>query len=254
MELVSRLEEVDVKDIEYGNGRPLVQYRGALMPLVTMTADYAFKQEGLHPVLVFADGKRAMGMVVDEIIDIVSEVINVNLPSSDQKGLIGSAIISGHATDLIDAHYYINAAFADWFRKTEKSSDTSAQNTKKLLLVDDSAFFRNLLTPVLQVAGYQVTTVENPLHALKLREAGQTFDLIISDIEMPEMDGFAFAEKVRQDSLWGNLPLIALSGHANPEDMSKGHAVGFDDYVPKFDRDALLQTIRGIFGEMPLPV
>jgi two-component system chemotaxis sensor kinase CheA len=205
-------------------------------------------------VLVFADGKRAMGMVVDEIIDIVEESVTINLPASDQKGLIGSAIISGHATDLIDAHYYINLAFADWFRKTEMSGDTVRANKKKLLLVDDSAFFRNLLTPVLQVAGYHVTTAENPLQALKMRESGQLFDLIISDIEMPEMDGFAFAEKVRQDSLWGSLPMVALSGHANPENMTKGHAVGFDDYVAKFDRDALLETIRGIFGELPLPV
>jgi two-component system chemotaxis sensor kinase CheA len=252
--LVARLEEVDVKDIEYGNGRPLVQYRGALMPLITLSSDYAFKQEGLHPVLVFADGKRAMGMVVDEIIDIISENISINLPASDQRGLIGSAIIRGHATDLIDAHYFINLAFADWLRKTESSSESKRTSAKKLLLVDDSAFFRNLLSPVLQVAGYQVTTVENPLHALRLREAGQMFDMIISDIEMPEMDGFAFAEKVRQDSVWGQIPLVALSGHANPEDMSKGHSAGFDDYVAKFDRDALLQTIRGIFGEMPLPV
>jgi two-component system, chemotaxis family, sensor kinase CheA len=250
--LVARLEEIDVQNIEYGNGRPLVQYRGALMPLVTLSPDYKIRENGTHPVLVFADGKRAMGMLTDEIIDIVEEVINVNLPSSEQKGLIGSAIIRGHATDLIDAHYFINTAFADWFRKTEKVSEVAHPNTKRLLLVDDSAFFRNLLTPVLHVAGYQVTTVENPLHALKLRDEGQTFDLIISDIEMPEMDGFAFAEKVRQDHLWGDTPLIALSAHINPEDMNKGHAVGFDDYVAKFDRDALLQTIRGIFGELPL--
>lgn len=250
--LVARLEEVDAKDIEYGNGRPLIQYRGALMPLVSITPDYAIKSEGFHPVLVFADGKRAMGIIVDSIIDIVEEPIQVNLPASEQRGLIGSAIISGHATDLIDAHYYINLAFADWFRKKEIASNTSKSNTKKLLLVDDSAFFRNLLTPVLQVAGYHVTTVENPVQALKLREQDQVFDLIISDIEMPGMDGFAFAESVRQDTVWGKIPLIALSGHVNAEDMRKGHTVGFDDYVPKFDRDALLEAIRGILGEIPL--
>jgi two-component system chemotaxis sensor kinase CheA len=250
--LVARLEEIDAKDIEYGNGRPLIQYRGALMPLVSITPAYAIKSEGFHPVLVFADGKRAMGIIVDSIIDIVEETIQVNLPASEQRGLIGSAIISGHATDLIDAHYYINLAFADWFRKKEIASNTSKSNTKKLLLVDDSAFFRNLLTPVLQVAGYHVTTVENPLQALKLREQDQVFDLIISDIEMPGMDGFAFAENVRQDTVWGKIPLIALSGHVNAEDMSKGHVVGFDDYVPKFDRDALLEAIRGILGEIPL--
>jgi two-component system chemotaxis sensor kinase CheA len=66
------------------------------------------------------------------------------------------------------------------------------------------------------------------------------------------MDGFVFAENVRQDTVWGKIPLIALSGHVNAEDMRKGHTVGFDDYVPKFDRDALLEAIRGILGEIPL--
>lgn len=249
--LVARLEEIDVSQIEYGNGRPLIQYRGSLMPLVTLGSDYQIKQEGIHPVLVFADGKRAMGMVIDEIIDITDEGMQTTL-ASETPGLIGSAIVRGQATDLIDAHYYINQAFADWFRKTERVGDKTQQKGKKLLLLDDSAFFRNLLTPVLSVAGYQVTAVEHAHRALKLRDEGEMFDLIISDIEMPDMDGFGFAEQVRSGGIWAGLPLIALSAHVNPQDMAKGHNVGFDDYVPKFDRDALIQTIRQIFGEVPM--
>ena len=112
-----------------------------------------------------------------------------------------------------------------------------------MLLVDDSPFFRNLLTPLLSVAGYEVTTVESADRALSLCEAGQDFDVIISDIEMPGMDGFQFANTVKSTTRWQNTPLVALSSHATPRDLDRGRAAGFSDYVAKFDRDALLHTL-----------
>jgi two-component system chemotaxis sensor kinase CheA len=110
-------------------------------------------------------------------------------------------------------------------------------------LVDDSLFFRNLLTPLLSVAGYDVTAVESPDRALVLREQGLDFDIIVSDIEMPGMSGFEFANSVRSDPRWQNVPMIALSSHATEKDFERGRRVGFNDYVSKSDRDALLQTM-----------
>jgi two-component system chemotaxis sensor kinase CheA len=75
-------------------------------------------------------------------------------------------------------------------------------------------------------------------------EEGRDFDVIISDIEMPGMDGFEFAQALKQkDSRWNNTPLVALSSHSSQEDLDRGRAVGFTDYVPKFDRDALLHSL-----------
>ncbi len=246
--LIARLEEVEIKKIEFSNGQPLVQYRGSLMPLVTISKDYAIPEDGVLPVLVFSDANRSMGLIVDNIIDIVEESARINLPT-DSEGLLGSMILRGVATDLIDAHYYMKLAFADWFKTTTKRSE-GAQKTsgRRVLLVDDSAFFRNLLVPVLTVSGYEVVALENPLAAIKLREAGEMFDLIVSDIEMPEMDGLTFARNVKGDPSWNRLPLLALSSFSNPEDMLKAKNAGFDDYVPKFDRDALLQTIDRVLN------
>lgn len=112
--LVARLEEIDVENIEHSNGRPLVQYRGKLMPLVFIDGNYQMKSEGRQPTLVFQDRERTMGLVVDEIVDIVDDVLNVEL-TADQDGLVGSAVIDGKATDLIDAGYYLELAFSDWF-------------------------------------------------------------------------------------------------------------------------------------------
>ncbi len=236
--LVARLEEIDVESIEYSNGRPLVQYRGKLMPLVFIDGAYQMKSEGRQPTLVFQDRERTMGLVVDEIVDIVDDVLNVEL-TADRDGLVGSAVVDGKATDLIDAGYYLELAFSDWFGKEEGGGGEK----KKVLLVDDSPFFRNLLTPMLSVSGFKVTSVESAEQALELKNNGAVFDAIISDIEMPGMNGFEFAESLQNDENWGEVPIIALSSHTSEEDFERGRRVGFSDYVAKFDRDALVSTL-----------
>lgn len=239
--LVARLEEIDCAKLEWSDGRPVVQYRGRLMPLVPILQGYEVKRTGTQPVLVFADQDRSMGLMVDEIIDIVEDRIEINL-KTERPGLMGSAIIGGKATEVIDAGHYLQQAFADWFDAEAQQELTANQLGKRVLLVDDSPFFRNLLTPLLTVAGYEVTTADNATTALTYCEEGRDFDVIVSDIEMPGMNGFDFAQAVR-GSRWQDVPMVALSSHTSPRDLDRGREVGFNDYVAKDDRDALLQTL-----------
>ncbi|MBF0336120.1 MAG: chemotaxis protein CheW, partial [Alphaproteobacteria bacterium] len=240
--LVARLEEIELSTIEHSHGKPVVQYRGHLMPLVPIDPYCQMQEQGRQPVLVFSDLDRSMGLIVDEIVDIVEERLKVQL-TVDQPGLLGTAVVAGKATDVIDAGFYLTQAFGDWFGSSTEDAYGDDDAGKKVLLVDDSPFFRNLLTPLLSVAGYEVTSVESADKALTLRESGSRFDVIISDIEMPGMNGFEFAQAVRGDSRWQNVPLVALSSHATEKDFERGRQVGFNDYVAKFDRDALLQTL-----------
>ena len=85
--------------------------------------------------------------------------------------------------------------------------------------------------------------------SLNLCEAGEDFDVIISDIEMPGMSGFEFAQATRGDTRWHSTPLVALSSHASPRDLDRGRQAGFTDYVAKFDRDALLFTLSQTLSE-----
>ncbi len=250
LSLVARLEHVKVKDIEYSSGQMMVQYRDTLMPLVPFNSSVQVGTEGEKPVLVFADKSQSMGIIVDEIIDIMEEFINVQL-SSQQAGLLGSAIIDGHATDVVDIGYFLNNINKNWFKDHDDSpfeqddkGQPGGKTKKRLLLVDDSPFFRNMLTPLLSVAGYEVTTLDGPTDALEMCEKGINFDVIISDIEMPDMTGFEFAERVKMtDSKWAHTPMIALSSHATPQDIERGLKVGFTNYVAKFDKDTLLNTL-----------
>ncbi len=244
--LVARLEEIDVDTLERSDGRCLVQYRGQLMPVVNIEAGQKMRETGRQPMLVFTDGQRSMGLVVDQIDDIVEAEISVEI-ASQRDGVIGSAVISGKATDVIDTGYFLVQAFPDWF-EAQESNELGEHQSKRVLLVDDSAFFRNMITPLLEVAGYRVTTTDSAQAALDLCERGLSFDVIVSDIEMPGMTGFEFAEKVKTESAWRETPIVALSARATPRDLDRGREAGFTDYVGKFDRDALLVSLSQTLG------
>ena len=240
LSLITRLEEIDAQKIELSNGRHMVQYRGHLMPLITMSENIRVKGEGAQPLLVFSDGSRSMALVVDEIVDIVDDNLHIQV-GSDNAGVLGSAIVRGHATEIIDVGHFLPLAFEDWFRRKEQPLQHRAHT---VLLVDDSPFFLNMLTPVLQAAGYQVTTTGSAHDALALLRDGRPFDVVITDIEMPDMNGFQFAESVRADPRTAELPIIALSSVVSAEAIERGRRVGFHDYVAKFDRQGLIAALK----------
>ncbi|MCS6890923.1 MAG: response regulator, partial [Rhodovarius sp.] len=100
-----------------------------------------------------------------------------------------------------------------------------------------------LVVPGLAAAGYDLVTVPHGREALRLRDQGEVFDLILSDIHMPEMDGYALVRAIREGGAWQNLPVIALSAQAEAADIARGRDCGFTDYVAKYDRDALAAAI-----------
>ncbi len=240
LSLITRLEEIAVGDIEPSNGQNLVQYRGRLMPIVHVSPGATLKNEGRQPVLVFADGERSLGLAVDEIVDIVEETLDIEM-ASQQPGLIGSAVLKEKATEIIDVSHYLTQHQSNWFDNT---SDSTKISSRRILLVDDSAFFRNMMKPLISAAGYDVTAVETASEALDLRDKGAAFDLVISDIEMPETDGLALARAIRQDDKWGEVPLVALTSNTSAEDEEKGFEAGFHKYVSKTDRSALIDIIH----------
>ncbi|QFI73890.1 hybrid sensor histidine kinase/response regulator [Bradyrhizobium betae] len=236
--LVTRLEELPADKIEFSNGRYMVQYREQLMPLVAMES-VTIASQGAQPILVFSDDGRSMGLVVDEIIDIVEERLNIEVGGASQ-GILGSAVIKGQATEVIDVGHFLPMAFSDWFTRKEMKPSMHSQS---VLLVDDSAFFRNMLAPVLKAAGYRVRTAPTAQEGLAALRA-QTFDVVLTDIEMPDMNGFEFAETIRSDSNLGAMPIIGLSALVSPAAIERGRQAGFHDYVAKFDRPGLIAALK----------
>ncbi|MBV1699033.1 MAG: hybrid sensor histidine kinase/response regulator [Hyphomicrobiales bacterium] len=240
LSLVSRLEEIDCRRIETSDGHHLVQYRDQLMPLLRIEAHTEIRKDGAQPILVFSDGGRSMGLAVDEIVDIVEQRLDIEV-TSERPGVLGYAVIKGTATEIVDVAHFLPQAYADWFRRRDARS---ARAMRKILLVDDSTFFRDMLAPVIKAAGYQVIAVASAAQALAVIEAGARIDVVVTDIDMPEMDGFELAAALRENSGTAAIPVVALSAMVSAEAIERGRSVGFNDFVAKFDRSGLIAALK----------
>ncbi|MDG1287297.1 MAG: hybrid sensor histidine kinase/response regulator [Rickettsiales bacterium] len=257
--LVSRLEKFKVEDIEHTQGGAVVQYRDSLMTLMEVSGDTAVNPgkagDKYVNVVVFSDdrSKNDLGIVVEEIVDIVNDHLNLETEGV-KDGFLGSAIITGKAVDVLDTAFYMKKAGGDWFGRSdsqlpykeaisrEKSEKVGAYSTEEIknvkpraMIVDDSAFFRGLMLPIMEGAGFEVTAANGAGEALKCFSAEEPYDIIVSDIEMPEINGYEFAKIIKKDEQLKRIPLIAVSSHDTPEDVEYGLSQGFDFYLEKFD-------------------
>lgn len=235
--LVARLEDLPVERIEQAGDGLVTQYRGRLMPLQCLPGVLPREAGQRQPVLVFGDDERAMGLMVDEILDVMEEALSID-GAGERPGFLGSAVLAGRVTDILDTAFWLRQAQPDWFGAGPQ------KQRPRVLMVEDSAFFRSLAVPAITAAGFEVVTVGDGRDALRLREAGERFDVIVSDINMPGLDGHGLARAVREGGIWAELPMIALSGNAAPAEVERGREAGFSDYVAKFDKDALLASLR----------
>lgn len=243
LSLVARLEEFDAAAIEWSEGRPVVQYRDALVPLLAVDGDAAPRGQGRQPALIFDDGTSLVALMVDEVLDIVDTHVDICM-TTDLPARLGTAVVAGRATEILDVAHYLSQAGG------LASGSGEDQAARRVLIVDDSAFFRNMLKPLLASAGYRTTTAASADEALALRESGERFDLILSDIEMPGLSGVDFARAVRGDERWRETRLVALSSLVGEDHVRQGEAAGFDQYVAKFDRSRLLDAVaRQLRGE-----
>jgi two-component system chemotaxis sensor kinase CheA len=248
LELISRLEEIDVKDIEVAGDKPVVQYRGDLMRLITLDSEFIMPDSGSVDVIVFGYDKKVIGLVVNEIVDIVQAPFDIKITSkgAKQHGYLGSMVISGKSTDIVDIGYLLSDLVEDVTADTNSKKNPAGEN-RTILLVEDSPFFLNLTMPMLSAAGYKVTPAENGLEALRiLTEKNMRFDAIVTDIEMPVMDGFDFVIACRKESKVNGTPIIGYTASLSSEVIERSKDVGMNDCIVKTDRLGLLDTVANL--------
>ena len=218
----------------------MVQYRDQLMPLVQMNG-VTVQTSGSQPILVFADDGRSMGLVVDEIIDIVEERLHIEVAgASERHSRLGRDQGPGHRGDRrrpLPADGVRRLVLAQGDAGVGRPRNRCCWSTTR-------AFFRNMLAPVLKAAGYKVRVALNAQEGLSALRSGQSFDVVLTDIEMPDMNGFEFAETIRADHNLSQMPIIALSSLVSPAAIERGRQAGFHDYVAKFDRPGLIAALK----------
>jgi two-component system chemotaxis sensor kinase CheA len=243
LELVSRLEEIDVKTIEIADDYPVVQYRGDLMRLSALDDSFSIPDSGNVDVIVFNYDKKVLGLVVKDILDIVHAPFDIKLVSKEAKehGYLGSMVISGKTTDVVDVAHLLSDLIGE--SVTEEGGINREQAKEcELLLVEDSPFFRNLTVPFLAAAGYKVKAAEGAAEALQ--ELSQhSYDMIVTDIDMPGMNGYEFASACRKNPKVNGTPIVAYTATISDEIIKKSKGVGMQDCIVKTDRPGLLDSI-----------
>lgn len=265
LSLVSRLERFSKESLEMTQSGMVVQYRNKLMPLMDANGDTRFDRYTLAEdeitAVVFSDDRsnNNLGILVSEICDIVNDHMNIET-ESEKDGFLGSAIIAGKAVDVIDTTYFMNQTGKMWYGRSdtqlpfmqaagtmEKVGAYGTEAIRKVrpraLIVDDSAFFRGLMAPALESAGFDVTAASGVKEAMKCLENEDPYEVIVSDIEMPEINGFEFAQMLKNNDRFKHIPLIAVSSHDTPQDKEYGLSQGFDFYLEKFESNSLRDTL-----------
>jgi two-component system, chemotaxis family, sensor kinase CheA len=246
--LVARLEEVPVSSIERSGDRLLMQYRGDLLPLMPLHGEQPhLGDRELQPIVVFSEGRHSMGLMVDQIQDIIEEPLSVRMQSS-RPGVLGTAIINGKATDLVDTQHYLMKANPLWFQRE------GTKRRPRVLIVDDSLFFRQLVRTAVEADGYRAVAVEGPSYAIEMIERGEKFDIILSDIEMPLMDGCEFAQWCRKRPQLTSVPLVAITSLAGDIHEQRILRAGFDHLLMKFNPQQLSSTLKELCAAQTQPV
>ncbi len=171
-----------------------------------------------------------------------------------QKGIAGSAILRGHTTLIADLVELVDAVYPEWGIKANSQGPvpTAGGEQATILLAEDSDFFRSQLRRFLEADGYAVLDAADGEIAWSLLQKNpDKVQLVVTDIEMPNMNGLDLTRHIRADNRVARLPVIALSSLASDEDMALGRSVGVDDYQIKLDRDALMGRVHSLLAAAP---
>jgi two-component system chemotaxis sensor kinase CheA len=242
LSLVARLEEFPRSVVEHASGGQVIQYRDQILSLVPLrdvlepgSADLD-QSSDLVQVVVFNEGERSVGMIVDEIVDVAEEAVKIR-KKSDRKGILGSVVVGKRVTDFLDLNEVIRCSQNAWEQSTERDA-----GGKSVLVADASVFSRGMIRSGLDMAGYVVFEAANLDEAMHRLER-QPVDIVVAALDLPPKGSFALLEAMRRRPEWEGIPMLALADTAEQMRARAGQSVDFQDCQVKFDREAMLESV-----------
>jgi two-component system chemotaxis sensor kinase CheA len=188
-------------------------------------------------------------ILATRIVDTDSLAIDLQPHPEHDEGILGSAVVRGRMTLFVDIHRLTQRLFGT-LPATSAPAAGGGNQPKRLLLIDDTPFFLEVVKRYLAAEGHQIETAVNGEEGLARLETGPPFDLIVSDIEMPVMDGWAFAREARRRGI--KTPMLALTGLSGVSFELKARDCGFDSYEVKLDHDRLVRKVEHLLVSQEL--
>ncbi|PTL83193.1 response regulator [Vitiosangium sp. GDMCC 1.1324] len=249
-ESVERLLRLEPGEVRVVEGRQLWVAPRALVPLATLTTVLGLPASAPRPrpgAMVLASGELRAVLVVEEVLA-EQEVLIRGLGPRIRRArhVSGMAVLpDGRMAPLLNAPSLVRAAEGRTAPAGLFPSPVEKKVRKRVLLVDDSMTTRALEQSILEAAGYDVLACVDGQEGWERLQA-EGADAVVSDVEMPRMDGFALTEAVRGSPRFGRLPVVLVTARSKPEDKARGLQVGASAYLVKsaFDQTHLLETLR----------
>jgi two-component system chemotaxis sensor kinase CheA len=198
------------------------------------------------PAIIVESLGRQLALVCDQLIGEEEVVIkSLGAVLAGVAGYLGAGILGdGRIALVLDPNHLLSAPREEM--ALDRSDDTIAQPSVTVLVVDDQFSARELQRSILEVAGYQVEIARDGREALRRIGEIPDLDLVLTDVQMPEMDGFELLEAIRADDVHRSLPVVVVTTLGDDASRRRGAEAGADAYVVKneFDQEALLETIE----------
>ncbi|MFA5906145.1 MAG: response regulator, partial [Desulfobacula sp.] len=233
------------KDIKITGGRKNIQYRGGPLPLFSLdeVADVGSPHTDSPTchIIVFSISGKEVGIIMSEIIDIIRGTFIIDEMTHKQPGIMGSTIINEEITLLVDLYGVIDTIMPEWTKALKsKIKDNRSAN---ILVVEDSPFFLNQVVSFLSEIGYTPLTATDGIEGLDVLNR-EKVDIVLTDIEMPNMNGLEMTKKIRADGRFKNLPIIAVTTLAGDDAEKEGLDAGINDYLVKLDREKIIACVK----------
>lgn len=254
MELVARLERVPHDRIDSVGGQQVLQYRGGTLPLLSLEPHLRCQprlEASRVYVVVYTTAGREVGLLVPHLLDIRQVPTYFDAVTFREPGVAGSFVCEQRTVRLLDLHELTRKAHPEWF-DAPPSPLSPDQSAPRILVVEDSDFFRKQLVTFFEAEGYQVEGCEDGRQAWgTLQQPESRFDLVVTDIEMPNMNGWELTRQIRADARLAELPIVAVTSLAAEEDMRHGQQVGVTEHHVKLDRERLTASVARLLGARP---
>lgn len=190
-----------------------------------------------------------VGIVAEEIYDVVSTPIQLEGCNSSGQSTLGSILVNGQIVTLLDMYALFQTAVPEYYQASRQLSaegeDAGELQRVKILLAEDTPFFARVTKSYLESDGYEVVVVEDGVQALAALDT-QSFDVVVSDVEMPKMDGLELVRTIRAREDLKHLPVIALTSLSGETNRERGLRAGFDLYEGKLNRARLLKSVAAM--------
>lgn len=251
----TRIERIHAKQILTIGGQQVLHYRGGDLPLLTLEECISAKSrpdyEKLY-VVVVGMRDREIGIVAPRIDDIRNVTTELDSVTFREPGVVGSLVLGGETVRLVDPYELIERRFPKLAERVFETKQQSGPG-RRVLLAEDSPFFRTTIREFLTSQGFEVRACENGRRAWEALQAHPSdFDVVLTDIEMPEMNGFELCTRIRGERQFASLPVIACTTLDSGTDRDRGKKAGFTDYLIKLNRSVLINSILQVFPPQQL--